>query len=148
MKIILTSNIKKLGKIGDLVKVKDGFARNFLFPQKKALRNTKDNAEKFEKIKIELAEKEKIKKENAQKILEKINQIKFTFLREADENGQLYGSVSLKDVQKYLIDENIEIDVDDISFEKPIKSTGEHAITINPYDGLSKKITLIVNNTK
>ena len=73
MKVILTTNIKKLGKVGDLVNVKDGFARNFLFPQKKALRKNKKNLEHFDKLKEEIALKEKSVKESAENILNKLN---------------------------------------------------------------------------
>ena len=75
MKVILTTNIKKLGKIGDLVSVKDGFARNYLFPLKKALRENKKNLEHFEKLKEEIAIKEKIDRENAEKTLKKLEGI-------------------------------------------------------------------------
>ena len=79
MKVILIENIKKLGKIGDLVTVKGGFARNYLFPQKKALRENKKNLEHFEKLKEEIAIKEKIVRENAKKTLKKLEGIKIKF---------------------------------------------------------------------
>ena len=91
MKVILIENIKKLGKIGDLVTVKNGFARNYLFPQKKALRENKKNLEHFEKLKEEIAIKEKIVRENAKKTLKKLEGIKIKFEKEADEKDQLYG---------------------------------------------------------
>ena len=148
MKVILTSNIKKLGKVGDIVVVKDGFARNFLFPQKKALRNNKKNLEYYEKLKEEIAEKEKIAKDNAEDILNKIKNIKIIFDRESDEKDQLYGSVSNKDIQKLLLDNKISINVDDIIINEPIKSIGEHVISINPYDNLSEDVKIFVNKTK
>ena len=101
MKIILTTNIKKLGKVGDLVNVKDGFARNYLFPKRMALRNTKNNAEYFEKIKGEIQEKENEKKENAVKLLETLKKIRIEFFKESDEKNQLYGSVSKKEIQLF-----------------------------------------------
>ena len=103
MKVILTSNVKKLGKIGDLVTVKDGFARNYLLPQEKALRDNKKNLEYFNKLKEEITAKENIQRENAENILIKLNDIKIEFIKEADDNDQLYGSVSAKDIQIYLI---------------------------------------------
>ena len=147
MKIILTSNIKKLGKIGDLVNVKQGFARNYLLPQKKALRNNKKNLEYFEKIKKEITDKEKIKKENAESIISKLDKIKIEFNREADEKDQLYGSVSIKEIQKFLSENDINVTVEDILINNPIKSVGEHKITINPYENLSKEIKLFVNKS-
>ena len=87
MKVILTSNIKKLGKVGDLVNVKDGFARNYLFPQKKALRNNKNNLEQFENIKKDIIAKENQKRVDAENILKKLDGILIKFVREADEKG-------------------------------------------------------------
>ena len=121
MKVILTSNIKKLGKVGDLVSVKDGFARNYLFPQKKALRENKKNLEYFDKLKEELTAKEKIKRENAENILKNLDNIKIDFIREADDKDQLYGSVSVKEIQKFLSENDINVTVEDILINNPIK---------------------------
>ena len=148
MKVILTSNIKKLGKVGDLVLVKDGFARNFLFPQKKALRENKKNMEYFEGLKEEIATKEKIAGEEAENILKSLENIKIEFQKKADEKDQLYGSVSAKEIQSYLLNINININIDDIQINEPIKSIGEHTISINPYDDLSKDLKIFVNKTK
>ena len=90
MKVILTTTIKKLGKIGDTVSVKPGFARNFLFPNKMALRENKKNAEYYEKIKDDIKKNESIKFENAKTLIEKIKKIKISFNKEADEKEQLY----------------------------------------------------------
>ena len=102
MKVILTTNIKKLGKVGDLINVKNGFARNFLFPQKKALRNTKNNKEHFDKIRDEINAKEAKNKDNALVLLNNLRDLKIEFIKEADENNQLYGTVSKKEIQKFL----------------------------------------------
>ena len=88
MKVILTTNIKKLGKIGELVKVKDGYARNYLFPNKMALRESKKNTEYYEKIKEEIKFKENEKLEEAKELLENIKKLKIEFKKEADENNQ------------------------------------------------------------
>ena len=96
MKIILTTNIKKLGKVGDQVKVKNGFARNFLFSNKRALRDTKSNLEYFEKIKDEINIKENEKKQKAIDLIKAVKKIKIEFIKEADDKDQLYGSVSKK----------------------------------------------------
>ena len=82
MKIILTTNIKNLGKVGEIVNVKDGFARNFLFPQKMALRNTKNNKEYFDKIKDEVNKKEEGKKENSLKLLKNLKNTKIEFIKD------------------------------------------------------------------
>ena len=146
MKVILIENIKKLGKIGDLVTVKDGFARNYLFPEKKALRENTKNLEHFEKLKEEIAIKEKIARENAEKTLKKLEGIKIEFEKESDEKDKLYGSVSATEIKSFLKD--IDIKVDDIQIPKPIKSLGEHTISINPYDNLSIDLKVFVNKIK
>jgi len=144
MKVILTTNIKKLGKVGDLINVKDGFARNFLFPQKKALRNTKNNKEYFEKIRDEINAKESKNKDNALKLLNNLKDLKIEFIKEADENNQLYGAVSKKEIQKFLEEKNIKLLSDDIKILQTIKSIGEHFIEVNPYEELIEKIKIFV----
>ena len=144
MKVILTTNIKKLGKAGDLINVKNGFARNFLFPQKKALRNTKNNKEYFDKIRDEINAKEAKNKDNALKLLNNLKDLKIEFIKEADENNQLYGTVSKKEIQKFLEEKNIRLLSDDIKIIQTIKSLGEHIIEINPYEGLIEEIKVFV----
>jgi len=144
MKVILITNIKKLGKIGDLISVKDGYARNFLFPQKMALRNNKINKEYFEKIKDEINLKEKEKKENAEKLLLNIKKIKIIFIKEADDKDKLYGAVSKKEIQTFLEKNNIKLLSDDMKIVNPIRSLGEHLIEINPYEGLAETIKVLV----
>ena len=144
MKVILTTNIKKLGKVGDLINVKNGFARNFLFPQKKALRNTKNNKEYFDKIRDEINAKEAKNKDNALILLNNLKDLKIEFIKEADENNQLYGTVSKKEIQKFLEEKNIRLLSDDIKILQTIKSLGEHAIEVNPYEGLIEKIKVFV----
>ena len=144
MKVILTTSIKKLGKAGDLINVKNGFARNFLFPQKKALRNTKNNKEYFDKIRDEINAKEAKNKDNALILLNNLKDLKIEFIKEADENNQLYGTVSKKEIQKFLEEKNIRLLSDDIKILQTIKSIGEHIIEINPYAGLVEKIKVFV----
>ena len=144
MKVILTTNIKKLGKVGDLINVKNGFARNFLFPQKKALRNTKNNKEYFDKIRDEINAKEAKNKDNALILLNNLKDLKIEFIKEADENNQLYGTVSKKEIQKFLEEKNIRLFSDDIKILQTIKSLGEHIIEINPYEELIEKITVFI----
>ena len=144
MKVILTTNIKKLGKVGDLVNVSDGFARNFLFPQKLALRNTKSNKEYFDKIRNEIDAREAEKKDNALILLNNLKDINIQFIREADENNQLFGAVSKKEIQKFLEEKNIKLLSDDIKILQTIKSLGEHIIEINPYEGLIEEFKVFV----
>ena len=103
MKVILTANIKKLGKIGDLVVVKEGYARNFLFPNKMALRESKKNLEYYEKIKEEVIVNEKKKIEAAEDLVDKIKKLKIVFKKEADEKDQLYGAISKKEIINFFL---------------------------------------------
>ena len=114
MRVILTTNIKKLGKIGELVNVKDGYARNFLFPNNMALRENKKNLEHYDKIKEEVKIKEDKKLQDAKQIIEKIKNLNIEFNREADEKDQLYGSISKKEIINYLKENGIIIHSDDI----------------------------------
>tara|TARA_B100000963_G_scaffold273521_1_gene241748 strand:+ start:1371 stop:1814 length:444 start_codon:yes stop_codon:yes gene_type:complete len=145
MKIILTTNIKKLGKIGDLVNVKPGYARNYLFPNNMALRNNKKNLEHYENIKDAMNEEENLKLEDAKKLIDKISKIKIIFHKEADEKQQLYGSISKKEILEFLDENNIKIKSDDLIIKDQIKSIGEHQIEINPYMDISKEFTIVVN---
>ena len=145
MKVILTTNIKKLGKIGDLVSVKDGYARNYLFPNKMALRDNKKNMEYYEKIKDEMNEKELLKQNDANELIDKISKLKITFSKEADEKKQLYGSISKKEILDFFSKTGLKIKSDDLIIKDQIKSLGEHQIEINPYVGISKIFTIIVN---
>ena len=145
MKVILTTNIKKLGKIGDLVNVKDGFARNFLLPNKMALRENKKNLQYYEKIKDEMNQKEQLKLKDANELIENISRIKIIFHKEADEKNQLYGSISKKEIIDFLNDNNLKVKSDDLIIKEPIKSLGEHEIEINPYIEVSKVFKVKVN---
>ena len=131
-------------KVGDLVQVKDGFARNYLLPKKMALRNTKNNMEYFEKIKDEIQEKEKERKENSLKLMDILKKTKIEFKKESDEKNQLYGSVSKKEIQLFLEEKDIKLLSDDIKIVEPIRSLGEHLIEVNPYEGITEKIKVIV----
>ena len=144
MEIILLEKIQKLGEIGSVVKVKPGYARNFLFPNKMALRENKKNAEYYEKIKDEIKKNEEIKLKNAKYLIDKIKDIKIIFKKESDDKDQLYGSISKKEVMEYLQDNDIKIKSDDLLIRKQIRSIGEHKIEINPYENISTEISIFV----
>ena len=145
MKIILTTNIKKLGKVGDLVNVKDGYARNFLFPKKMALRENKKNLAYYEGIKEEINLKEKNKLENAKQTIENIKKLSIQFNKEADEKGQLYGAISKKEILNFLKENDIKIHSDDIILTDQIRSIGEHQIIVNPYIDIKETVVIKVN---
>ena len=145
MKVILTTNIKKLGKMGDKVTVKDGYARNYLFPNQMALRESKKNIEYYEKIKDEIKKNEDLKLNDAKIIIEKIRKIKITFSKEADEKDQLYGSISKKEIIDYLLSNDIKVKSDDLIIRNQIKSIGEHKVEVSPYEGINEEISIFIN---
>ncbi len=145
MKVILTTNIRKLGKIGDKVSVKPGYARNYLFPNNMALRENKKNIEYYEKIKDDMKKNEEIKLNNAKKLMENIKKIKIIFNKEADEKDQLYGSISKKEIVNFLNENNLNVKSDDIIIRNQIRSIGEHSIEINPYEGINEEFPVTVN---
>ena len=144
MKVILTTTVKKLGKMGEKVTVKPGYARNFLFPNNMALRENKKNNEYYEKIKDQIKESEEKKLNEAKKLVEEIKNIKITFTKEADEKDQLYGSISKKEIIDFLQDNNLKVKSDDIIIKNQIKSIGEHIIEISPYEGIHQDISINV----
>ncbi len=147
MKVILTTNLKKLGKVGDSVKVKDGYARNYLLPKKMALRENKKNLEYYENIKEEIKKNEEQKKEEANNLLSKIKKLNISFTKEADENGQLYGSISKREILNYFSENDIKMHSDDLKIEKPIRNIGGHEIEVNPYTDLKELIKITVKKS-
>ena len=145
MKVILTTNIKKLGKIGDLVEVKNGYARNFLFPNNMALRDSKKNLEYYNNIKEEIKSKEEKKLEEAKNIIEKIKNLNVEFSKEADEKNQLYGSISKKEILDQFKENKIFIHSDDIDMKNPIRTLGEHEISVSPYLNITHTLKIKVN---
>ena len=144
MKVILTTTIKKLGKMGDKVSVKSGYARNYLFPNNMALRENKKNLEYYEKIKDEIKNNEETKLNEAKKLVEEIKKIKIVFKKEADEKDQLYGSISKKEIIDYLIENGLKVKSDDLIIKNQIKTIGEHFIDINPYENITEQFQIIV----
>ena len=144
MEIILLESFDKLGKIGDTVKVKDGFARNYLLPQKKALRANHENKKYFESIKADLEKKNKKLIDEASKLLKDLDNREIIFIRQASETGQLYGSVSPKDVSSYFKGINIDLKPSNINLTEAIKKIGLFEIIIKPHAEISIKIKLNV----
>ena len=144
MEVILLESLNKLGGIGDLVTVKDGYARNYLIPQKKALRANDENKEYFSKIKKDLVEKNQKIIEDAKLTVQKISKLEVVFIRNASDNGQLYGSVSPKDVSNYFTEKKISIRPSNVNFHDAIKKIGIYEINIrlHPEVGCSLKINI------
>ena len=144
MEVILLESFNKLGKIGDVVNVKDGFARNFLIPQKKALRANKENKDYFTKIKSELIEKNNKVIDNAKSDLKKISDDEIIFIRNASDNGQLYGSVSPKDISNYFNEKKISIKPSSINLHSAIKKVGIYNINIKLHAEVSCELEINV----
>ena len=130
MEVILLERVGKLGQMGDVVRVKDGFARNFLLPKGKALRATKENRTRFETMKTELEARNLENRGEAEKIAKKLNGQTFTVLRQAAEGGQLYGSVSPRDIADLVIEKGFKIDRNQVTLNAPIKTIGMHKVPI------------------
>lgn len=130
MKIILVNEIDTLGKAGEIVEVADGYARNYLLPKKIAIKATKNNINKIQKIK-ENAEKEKLKKVEEYKIkVKKIEDTELVFTRKVDEKDNLYGSVSENDIYEKLIKKGVNIDKYAIKLDKHLKELGEFEVKV------------------
>ena len=130
MKIILAKDIKKLGEAGSVVKVADGYARNYLLPKNLAILATKYNLSKVEAI-VKEAEAEKLALESEYNALvQKINEVTLTFTRKADENEHLFGSVSETDIVKALAEKDVEIHKSFISMDKHLKEIGSFEVAI------------------
>ena len=149
MEVILIENIEKLGKIGDVVKVKDGYARNYLIPKKKVLRANKDNLKVFEEKKSLIEAEEKKRREKSEEIAKKITGLEIIIIRNAAENGQLYGSVTSKDIVKEILLLNkIELLNEQINLKKTLKSIGVFEVEVSVYTDLKVKILVNVAKTK
>jgi large subunit ribosomal protein L9 len=144
MQVILIERVAKLGQIGDVVRVRSGFARNFLLPQGKALRATKENKEKFESMKADLVAKNAEKKSGADALAHKLNGQSFVLVRQAGETGQLYGSVSSRDIAQALSEKGFDVARQQIVLNMPIKSIGLHVLPLELHPEVEVKITVNV----
>ena len=145
MQVILLENIIKLGKIGDLVKVKNGYARNFLLRNGKALRANKENINLVNKQKDELNKKNNEIKLEFVKIANKIKNKTLKFVKEAKDNGDLYGSIKPKEVSNAFIkDLKVEVSPSQIDLKKEINKIGKYKISINLHSEVSASVMLNV----
>ena len=144
MEVILLERIGKLGQMGDVVRVKDGFARNFLLPRGKALRATADNKKRFEDMKSELQARNLEMKGEAGKLAGKLDGKSFVVLRQASEAGQLFGSVSTRDIATLLNDGCAEIGRSQIVLNTPIKTIGQYKVPLALHPEVEVAITVTV----
>ena len=148
MEVILLERIEKLGQMGDVVKVKDGFARNFLLPQKKALRASEDNLAYFEKEKVTLEANNLKQKQEAEVILDKLDDFNLIIIRQAGETGQLYGSVNTNDVKTSLNENGFVVEKNQVKLDKPIKELGIHKVSVKLHPEVQAIISVIVSRTE
>jgi large subunit ribosomal protein L9 len=148
MQVILLERVEKLGQMGDEVKVKDGFARNFLLPKKKALRATKANREYFQTQKAQLEARNLERKSEAQKVAEKLEGKTFMLLRQAGDRGQLYGSVSPRDIADAVSAGGFSIARTQVPLDHAIKSIGLHPLPVMLHPEVRVKVTINVARTE
>jgi large subunit ribosomal protein L9 len=131
MEVILLERIGRLGQMGDVVTVKDGFARNYLLPQGKALRATEANRKRFERERAQLEARDLELKSEAQAVAAKLDGQSFIVLRQAGETGQLYGSVSTRDIAAAITEGGFSIERRQVMLDRPIKTLGLHEVRVS-----------------
>ena len=144
MEVILLERIGKLGQMGDVVRVKDGFARNFLLPRGKALRATADNKKRFDEMKSELQVRNLEMKGEAGKLAGNLDGKKYVVLRQASESGQLFGSVSTRDIAALLKEHGADVSRSQIVLNTPIKTIGQYKVPLALHPEIEVAITVTV----
>ena len=144
MKVVLLERVDNLGAIGDVVTVKDGFARNFLLPREKALRATSKNMEKFELDRVAIEARNERNKTDAGTIASKIDGQVYVMIRQAGETGQLYGSVGGRDVMEAIQAEGGKVERSQIVLNTPIKTLGLHVVPVRLHAEVAATVTINV----
>jgi len=148
MEVVLLERVEKLGQMGDVVKVKDGFARNFLLPRKKALRATKANLVYFETQRAQLEARNLEQKKEAGVIAAKLEGKTFTLIRQAGDRGQLYGSVSTRDIADAITEGGFSVARSQLPLDKPIKEIGLCPVTVVLHPEVRVSVTINVARTE
>jgi len=148
MDVILLERIAHLGQMGDVVRVKPGYARNYLLPQRKALRANKDNLAYFEKQRAQLETVNLHRRSDAEAAAAKMENVAVVVLRQAGEGGQLYGSVSARDVAQALTEAGYTVDRNQVQIDRPIKSLGLFELRIQLHPEVEVTVTVNVARTK
>jgi large subunit ribosomal protein L9 len=144
MEVILLERVAKLGQMGEVVRVKDGFARNFLLKRGKALRATADNRAKYDGMKAELEANNIKAKSEASKVAEKIDGRDVVIIRQASESGQLFGSVTVRDIVMGLAADGVTVSRPQVWLDSPIKVIGQQKVTIAVHPEVETSITVTV----
>lgn len=148
MEVILLERVAKLGQMGEVVRVKDGFARNYLLPKGKALRATDENRARFEGMKVELETRNVELRGEAKKVASKIDGKSIVVLRQAAETGQLYGSVSSRDIATLLAEDGFLLTRAQIALNAPIKTIGMHKVPLSLHPEVEVSITVTVARSR
>jgi large subunit ribosomal protein L9 len=144
MEVILLERIAKLGQMGDVVKVRPGFARNFLLARGKALRANDANKKRFEAQRAQLEARNLEQKQEAEKVAEKVNGLNFVLIRQAGESGQLYGSVSARDISDIVTAGGVSIARSQVNLQAPIKALGMHTVPLHLHADVDAKVIINV----
>jgi large subunit ribosomal protein L9 len=144
MDIILLERVGKLGHIGDTVRVKDGYARSFLLPRGKAMRATEANKKKFEARRADLEARNHELKRAANEVAGKLDGVTVVIIRQAGETGQLYGSVSARDIAEALTAARHKVDRSHVAIQHPIKTLGLHVVPVHLHPEVESKVTVNV----
>ena len=144
MQVILLEDVPSLGKAGDRVKVADGYGRNFLIPQKKAIVSTEKNLKMLEHQKRDVQRKIEKKRKDIQKVAEEIENLSFSIARSVGESGKLFGSVTSMDIEAFLKERGIEIDRKKILLDEPIKSVGMYTVAVKLHPDVIAKLKVWV----
>jgi large subunit ribosomal protein L9 len=147
MQVILLERIGRLGQMGDVVKVRDGYARNFLLPKGKALRATKENLTRFDEDRVQLEARNLELKKEADGVAGKLRGKRFIAIRSASDTGHLYGSVSTRDISDLVTEGGFSIERTQVLLDRPIKTLGVHEVRISLHPEVEVKIAVNVART-
>lgn len=148
VEVILLERIERLGQMGDVVTVKPGFARNFLLPQKKAMRATKNNLQQFETRKAHLVAENLKRRDEATAVAKKMDGTAVAIVRQAGESGQLYGSVTARDLSDAITAGGFQVNRAQVVIERPIKTTGVHTVRVSLHPEVSVAVRVSVAPTQ
>ena len=148
VKIVLLQRVASLGNIGDVVNVKPGYARNYLLPQRIALRATKENLEYFENKKAEILAENTKSRANAEKVLEQMKGLVIALVRQASEKGHLYGSVTAKDIAAQVSEKGFTVPASKVNIATPIKELGVYEVTVELHPEVLATVKVTIGKTE
>ncbi len=148
MKVILRKSVSKLGEPGDIVQVTEGFARNYLLPQKKALIATPENIKNIEQYKKGLLKKVAKTKAEAEELAQKLSQASCVVRKKVGKNGKLFGSVTAQDIQMALLKEGFHVDKREVQLDSPLKSIGEFPVKVRLHTEVATSVKVTVSEEK